>query len=554
MVTSTTPRRVAAEDLLSSHQTTLDGALAAILSREWFSAYSENPRDYGDDAAPAGKQAFESRLGRPFALDQPTTGEWVGGERSPFGFALDITYQRADIDAVIAAAEAAIPDWRDAGPDARTGILLEALHRINQRSHEIAHAVMHTTGQAFPMAFQAGGPHAQERALEALAYAYSAMGAVPAEAMWEKPQGKRPPIRMLKRFTVAPRGLGLVIGCATFPTWNSYPGLFASLATGNPVIVKPSPSAVLPLAITVEILRETLVDSGFSPDVVAIALDAPGELIAGTLALREEIRLIDYTGGSTFGDWLEREAGHAVVFAEKAGVNSVVIDSTDAYEALLQNLAFTLSLYSGQMCTTTQNIYVPRGGVETDVGHKTFDEVGADLAGAIGRLLSDPNRAATILGAIVNEDVLARVDGAASLGSVVLASRLVAHPEYSQAVMRTPALVAVDGPEASAVGGEHFGPITLLVPTQDTAASLDAVRHDVRRLLHRGPGARGRAPNSPGHWGRSLGEPHRRRLRQPVGRLLRLPRHGPEPGGERVADRPRLRDATVPRCAVPSPR
>ena len=35
----------------------------------------------------------------------------------------------------------------------------------------MAHAVMHTTGQAFVMAFQAGGAHAQDRALEAIAYA-----------------------------------------------------------------------------------------------------------------------------------------------------------------------------------------------------------------------------------------------------------------------------------------------------------------------------------------------------------------------------------------------
>ena len=41
---------------------------------------------------------------------------------------------------------------------------------------------MHTTGQAFVMAFQAGGPHAQDRALEALAYAYAEMTRIPATA------------------------------------------------------------------------------------------------------------------------------------------------------------------------------------------------------------------------------------------------------------------------------------------------------------------------------------------------------------------------------------
>ena len=42
------------------------------------------------------------------------------------------------------------------------------LHRLNRRSFEIANAVMHTTGQGFMMAFQAGGPHAQDRGLEAV--------------------------------------------------------------------------------------------------------------------------------------------------------------------------------------------------------------------------------------------------------------------------------------------------------------------------------------------------------------------------------------------------
>ena len=81
---------------------------------------------------------------------------------------------------------------------------------------------MHTTGQAFPMAFQAGGSHAQDRGLEAVAFALAAMRRVPAAATWEKPQGKRPPLRMLKRYRVVPRGISLLIGCATFPTWNGY--------------------------------------------------------------------------------------------------------------------------------------------------------------------------------------------------------------------------------------------------------------------------------------------------------------------------------------------
>ncbi len=124
--------------------------------------------------------------------------------------------------------------------------------------------MQHTTGQAFVMAFQAGGPHAQDRALEAIAYAYDEMSRVPARVLWEKP-AKPEPLRIEKTYAVVPRGIALTIGCSTFPTWNAYPGLFASLVTGNPVIVKPHPQAVLPLAITVEILRDVLREARLRP-------------------------------------------------------------------------------------------------------------------------------------------------------------------------------------------------------------------------------------------------------------------------------------------------
>lgn len=467
-------------DLLERHRETLEGALEAIATRGYWTPYSEFPKAYGDDAPVAGLQAFKETLSQRFSLEQPSTGDWVGDERSPYGFELGVTYPHADVDGLIAAALAALPAWRDAGVEARTVVVLEILARLNARSHEIAHAVMHTTGQAFPMAFQAGGPHAQDRGLEAVAYAYQAMSAVPREALWEKPQGKRPPLRMRKRFTVTPRGVALMIGCNTFPTWNGYPGLFASLVTGNPVIVKPSSRAILPLAITVAVARDVLSEAGFSADTVSLAVGGPEERLASTLAKRPEIRVIDYTGSSEFGEWLEREAAQAAVFTEKAGVNPIVIDSTDAYRGMLANLAFTLSLYSGQMCTTPQNIFLPRAGIETDEGHRGFDELASDLGAAIDELLSDPARACAILGAIANAGVLDRLEHAGELGDLRLASKAVEHPEHPEAVVRTPALVAVDRADDPVIETEHFGPVSLLIPTDGTEASLEVFGRTVR--------------------------------------------------------------------------
>ncbi|CAM5554754.1 putative Alpha-ketoglutaric semialdehyde dehydrogenase [Streptomyces afghaniensis 772] len=477
---------LSAHELIARHRSTLDQALEAIRTRAYWSPHPEHPKAYGENGsldAAAGKAAFDALLGSRLDLGQPGTDDWVGGETSPYGIDLGVTYPHADLDVLLPAMKAGQRAWRDAGAEQRAVVCLEILKRINDRTHEFAHAVMHTSGQAFMMAFQAGGPHAQDRGLEAVAYAYVEQVRTPDNAEWTKPQGKRDPLAMTKQFTPVPRGIGLVIGCNTFPTWNGYPGLFASLATGNAVLVKPHPRAVLPLALTVQVAREVLAETGFDPNLVALAAERPGEGIAKTLALRPEIRIIDYTGSTAFGDWLEANARQAQVYTEKAGVNTVVVHSTSDYKGMLSNLAFSLSLYSGQMCTTPQNLLVPREGIATDQGPKSYDEVVADLARAVDGLLGDDARANALLGAIVNPDVKARLEAAAGLGEVALGSREVTNPDFPGAVVRTPVIVKLDGakPDAEAAYmSECFGPVSFAVAVDSAADAAELLRRTVR--------------------------------------------------------------------------
>ncbi|HEY0773900.1 MAG TPA: phenylacetic acid degradation protein PaaN, partial [Nocardioidaceae bacterium] len=326
--------------------------------------------------------------------------------------------------------------------------------------------------------FQAGGAHALDRALESVAYSWTAMTQVPPTAIWEKP-AKGDPLRMEKTFTVVPRGVALVIGCNTFPTWNSWPGLFASLACGNPVIVKPHPGAVLPLAITVQVAREVLAEAGFDPDLVTLAAEDPADRLAAVLAVRPEVRLVDFTGSNAFGDWLEENARQAEVFTEKAGVNTVVIDSTDSFRGMCQNLAFSFSLYTGQMCTAPQNVYLPASGIETDEGHKTVADVAAGIDAALGKLLGDDARAVELLGGVVNDDVLARLSSAGSHGRVLVESRAVQHPAFEGAVVRTPTVVGLSAKDADVYESECFGPVSYLIETAGTEESIDLFRRTV---------------------------------------------------------------------------
>ncbi|RKN17157.1 phenylacetic acid degradation protein PaaN [Micromonospora musae] len=467
--------------LYARHVETLTRALTAITERGYWSAYPESPspRVYGETAAADGKAAFEAYLNGDFPLDQPGGGDRVATETSPFGVELGVRYPHPGVDELVSAASAALPAWRDAGPQTRIGVCLEILDRLHKHVFELANAVQFTSGQAFVMAFQAGGAHALDRALESLAYAYAEMTRHPGTAGWEKAAGKGDPLRMTKTFHVVPRGVALVVGCNTFPTWNSYPGLFASLATGNPVIVKPHPRAVLPLAITVKYAREVLAEAGFDPNLMLLAAEAPGEKLASSLALHPAVKIVDFTGSTEYGDWLEANARQASVYTEKAGLNTVVIDSTDDFAGLCRNLGFTLTLYSGQMCTTSQNILIPADGIETDQGHKSFDEVAGGIAAAVGKLTADAARGVELTGAIVNDGVLERLDEVTKVGAAVLESRTVEHPSFPGAVVRTPAVVKVSADDTATYGREWFGPISFVIPTRSTGHSLEILRSTV---------------------------------------------------------------------------
>ncbi|PPJ48415.1 phenylacetic acid degradation protein PaaN [Rhizobium sp. KAs_5_22] len=466
------------EDLFGRHRGLLETAVKALSDRGFWSPFPEVPsgKIYGETAKDDGEASFKALLGTKFDLPGHPEDKRLGSEVSPWGPDLKILYPATGAATLVAASKAAGDAWADASPELRVGVCLEILTRLNRISFEMANAVMHTTGQAFPMAFQAGGPHAQDRGLEAVATAWVEMTRTPGQATWEKPQGKAAPIVLEKNWQVVPRGVALAIGCQTFPTWNTYPGLFASLATGNTVIVKPHPGAILPLALTVKVAREVLVDAGFPADVVLLAVDQAGAEITKELVTHPDIGIIDYTGSSAFGEWVRNNARSAQVFTEEAGVNSIVVAATDDFSGMCANIAFSLSLYSGQMCTAPQDIFAPRAGIETNEGHKSFDEVAAAIGAAVDALLSDPARASGVCGAIANPATLARIDKARSFGRIVRDSQPLASGSSA-----TPLIVAVDATETKAHEEECFGPVAFIVAVDSAEAGIDAAASLARR-------------------------------------------------------------------------
>ena len=453
----------------------LEAAYAAQQSRTYFAAWPESPRAYAEDGMAQGLSAFQSLLTQNFTeLLQEGSEGWVGDEVSPYMMTgLGVQYPKFAPEVLIANAKSAQKVWSKTPADVRAAVLLDALDRVALRFFEIAYATMHTTGQSFMMSFQASGPHANDRALEVLSMAYHELNRFPSDVTWVKNMGKFD-LTLQKNYKAIPKGVALVIGCSTFPTWNTVPGLFGSLMTGNASIVKPHPKSVLPIAIVVAEMQKALVAAGLPASVVQLGVDTLDHPITKELAEDSAVKLIDYTGGSAFGDYIESLEGKTV-FTEKAGVNSVILDSVSDANAVFGNLAFAASLYSGQMCTAPQNIFVSAEGIKTAEGHLSYDDVVAGIANAVKGLAENPKMGAGTLGAIQNDVTSSRVKSveAAAGSSVALSSMNIVNPEFPDARTASPTVIAVDASDKKSWKHECFGPIVFVVKTQSAAQSLE---------------------------------------------------------------------------------
>ncbi|MDG2327648.1 MAG: phenylacetic acid degradation protein PaaN [Halioglobus sp.] len=453
--------------LFKKHRETLDKALDACSKRYSWTAYPESPSSkiWGQEKPVAGKARFEALLGADYPLQQPGEVGRTGAEVSPYtGEPLGISYPKMDVDLLYQAIENGMPRWRNATPQARIGVCLEILDRCAGQLFENAHATMHTSGQSYIMAFAGSGANALDRGLEALAYAHKAMSDVPETAKWERQFGKSGSARLHKTYRIMPRGVGVVVCCATFPLWNGYPAMCASLATGNPVVLKPHPAAILPVALLTKVAREVLREAGFDPNLVSMVADTREE--PATMALLEHpmTAIIDFTGSPAFGRWIEQNCSGKQVYTETAGCNSVVVESCQELTAMAAAIAHSLCQASAQMCTSVQNIHIPANGIVAGTEHVSFDEVAAAIVQGVEKYLQNPQ---VLCGTLVDDTILATIEryrGLASQhGRLLRDSAPIHYPDFPRARTASPMILEVTQTAREIYRDEIFGPVSFII-------------------------------------------------------------------------------------------
>jgi phenylacetic acid degradation protein paaN len=482
-----TPTRSRAEQWFVRWEDRLERAARANRDRDAWTPFVESPsrRLHPAGAAEAGEASFRARLARPLSLDLPGVVGAVGAEVSPWtGAPLGVTYPRVAVEPLLAAVQAVAPSWARAPRRARVGVCMEILARWADQTFENAHATMHTAGQAFMLAFTGSGASSLDRGLEATAAAWTAMQQIPEQATFERAFGKGPPVRLEKRYRLRPVGVAVVLTCGSYPAWNAWPAILANLATGNPVVVKPHPDTILPVAIAVETARSVLREAGFSPDLVTLACDTWDAPVAGELFDHPAVQIIDFTGGQAFGRTIERRWAHKQVYTETAGCNAVLLESAVDLDQVLGAIALGLVLFSAQMCTAPQNLWLPRAGVRERDRLVPAAEVEARLVAAIDRLVADPSRAAGLAGSLHSARTVADIAElrAAAGDRVVRDSAPVMAPDHPAARTATPLVVRLDARDRALAQQERFGPMAFVILADDRNAALAAATDDARQF------------------------------------------------------------------------
>ena len=477
--------------------------------------------------------------------DQPTDGTWVGCG----GLALRAgprggvpAPRRRPVAGRRSRGDARLARRRSAG--ARRGMPRDRRRGSTRAAFELANAVMHTSGQPFVMAFQAGGPHAQDRAIEAIVAGLVEQERVPTSVTWEKP-AKDAPIRMVKDYRIVPRGVALVVGCNTFPTWNAYPGHLRVARHRQPGH-RQAPSAGGAAARDhggdrarrcCGTTGSTRISCSWPPRPTARAWPDAGRAPRGRdhrLHRRPAVRRVAGARG--------RRARRTGVHREgRRQHGRRRLDRQPAWRTG-QPRVLAGAVLRPDVHDATERLR-PRGRHRHRRGTPVVR--GARRPAGRGRSASSPAttpgpwrssapRSTTRSAATPRRS---RSWPSAAAGPWFSRRVEVTHPAYPDAVVRAPGLVALDAASEEVYTRECFGPVTFLIRTTSTEQSLDRFVDTVREhgamtaavwSTSRG-GPRRRAGRRRRGRGRPVREPHRSGLRQPDGGVLRLHGTGANP-------------------------
>jgi len=394
-----------------------------------------------------GDRRITSREREPLIARNPATGETIAEVPSA-------TAQ--DVDAAVAAASVAQPDWDRRDPGERAELVRRLADRIEERADELALLDTLDTGSPLPVM--------RRDAANAVSHMRYLAGLV-LEA-----RGETIPSVFDRLIYTIRRPFGVVGRITAFnhPLLFTATRLAAPVLVGNTLVTKPSEHTSLSSLALADDIAEIF------PSGVVNVITGSGSEAGDAIVRHPDVRRLAFIGSADTGRRiLERSARSAVksVTLELGGKNPVIVfpdaDLDDAVDGVVAGMNFT---WQGQSCGSTSRLLV-----HSSIHAAFVERLGARLAELRVGLPTDPR---SDCGAIINEAQLAKVLHYIELGRsdgarlVTGGARLLDGP-LADGLFVSPALFDGVDPGSRLAQEEIFGPVLAVIPFEDEQHALN---------------------------------------------------------------------------------
>ncbi|MGA6154786.1 gamma-aminobutyraldehyde dehydrogenase [Stenotrophomonas sp. NPDC087984] len=352
----------------------------------------------------------------------------------------------ADVDAAVAAAEAAFPEWAGATPGERS----DALHRfaavLTERADDLAYAESLQCGKPIKLSTEFDVPGSIDNTSFFAGAARQLEGKAAGEYSGDHTSYiRREPIGVIG--SIAPWNYPLQMAA-----WKVLP----AIAAGNTIVLKPA--ELTPL--TSLMFAQAATEAGL-PDGVINVVSGTGAEAGEWLVSHPAVAMTSFTGSTAVGKRVAELATSTVkrIHLELGGkAPFVVFDDADLAAAAHGAVAGAL-INSGQDCTAATRAYVQRPLYDA------FVAAVADLMASVR--LGDPFDPHTDLGPLVShaqrDRVAGFVDRARGYATVVTGGDAPGGDLAKGAYYR-PTLITGAPQDSEIVQSEIFGPVLVVLP------------------------------------------------------------------------------------------
>jgi acyl-CoA reductase-like NAD-dependent aldehyde dehydrogenase len=343
-----------------------------------------------------------------------------------------------DVEAAVASARGAQPDWAARTPIERGELVREVALRLREARDAAARYVVDETGKSLELAL------GEVDAAVEMGFFVAGEG----RRLYGRTTTSAMPNRTV--MTVRrPVGVAALIVSFNTPLPNYAWKTFPAVLCGNAAVLKPSEHTPLSASLFAELCKTVL------PPGVVNVVNGFGAEVGPPLVAHDDVDLISFTGSAATGRWINEHAGRrlAKVCLELGGKNALVVcDDADIDRAIEWSLASAFS-NAGQRCAAASRLVV------FDAVYEEFRE----------RLVAGAR--AYEAGPVISEESLTRILDALKGAHVLSGGERLDRPGSWLA----PTVVEDVPADADLSCRELFGPVTILYRVRDLDEAIALV-------------------------------------------------------------------------------